>query len=124
MGPWLALNIQPFSLPLQKEGGAIYYLSPVIRATYDEIKRQGHIIAKMSAVQTQQLAKTIVERNALDSRTYSALVQLHREGAEPVLNRYQKLATDFPDLFTTTFSQLQMIVSELSKTSSLQDQGD
>lgn len=99
-GPAIANNQSNVYLgAVNKAGGSVYFLSPVLLSAQQEIERNSAEIAALSLEQTLALSKMLVEQHALSKLSFEALNMLIKDGPESIVPYYQRLAKKSPTKF-------------------------
>ena len=117
MGPWLANNTRAGYELVYREGGAVYYLTPVVSAVGEEIALNGDAIKYLSLNKSLELAQKIANEHSLDGMAFAALKMVHQSGSQETLIYYQKLVQHSPELFRKTFEKLKKML--IDSTSSI-----
>lgn len=106
-GPFLATDMRAsFGIEAVMQGGAVYHLSPVIRATQAEIRSLGSGLLSMGLEGLRGLAERMVEGHSLPSTTMSALMQYFRHGAERAIATYESHVERWSDMFERPLADL------------------
>lgn len=108
MGSYFAKNPGlGFGNPYFVAGGVIYYLDPVLKAADVKIREMRGDFNKLQLPELMELARTIVEKNALNSRSFHAILTLLQADApEEALDRYREYSYSSPDLFYSAYRDL------------------
>lgn len=106
-GPAIAHNVDnPFLGTVNKAGGSVYFLSPVLLAGQQELERNAVQIAAMNLEQTLALSKMLVEQHALSKLSFEALNMLIVDGPETILPYYQRIAKKSPVKFLKAYQDV------------------
>lgn len=99
-GPAIANNQSNVYLgTVNKYGGSVYFLSPVLLAAQQELERNGEKIGAFNLEQTLALSKMLVEQHAISKLSFEALNMLIKDGPESIVPYYQRLAKKSPSKF-------------------------
>lgn len=108
MGRYFAQNpSNGFGNPFFVAGGVIYYLDPVLRAGDEVIRSSRGGFSKYTLEELRTHARDIVKANALNSRSFHAILRFHSEkNADDALRQYREYSYSSPDLFFNAYSDL------------------
>lgn len=108
MGRYFAQNPgNGFGNPFFIAGGVIYYLDPALRAGEEVIKTSRGGFSQYTLDELMIHARDIVKANALNSRSFHAILRFHSEKtAEDALRQYREYTYNSPDLFFNAYSDL------------------
>ena len=96
-----------FGNPFYLAGGVIYYLEPALRGADEVIKAQRGHFNQLSLAELIEAAIKVVHENALDSRSFHAILSFLTEvDPQTALNRYREYSYNSPDLFYRAYSDL------------------
>lgn len=95
-----------FGDQLVMSGGGIYFLSPVLVEAYTLVSQRKIKPNELSNDELYDKAATIVKERALPFRSFSSIVRSLTEGAEPVIDQYEKMAFDSPEFFLNAYERL------------------
>ncbi|MFG1481649.1 hypothetical protein ABMA79_08545 [Halobacteriovorax sp. HFRX-2_2] len=114
MGPYLASDkVSPFAGEVVKQGGGVYFLSPVLIAAQREIENYNKDVLKYDLNETLKLSATIVEHHSINSRSFQGFAKYFKDGKEETLKYYKGLADRDPDLFLASYYDLVYLTSIL-----------
>lgn len=108
MGSYFAKNPGlGFGNPFFVAGGVIYYLDPVLKAADVKIRELRSDFHQLQLPELITLAREIVEKNALHSRSFHAILSfLQADHQEDALDRYREYSYSSPDLFYESYRDL------------------
>ncbi len=108
MGSFFAKNPSlGFGNPFFIAGGVIYYLDPVLKAADVKIRELRGDFKKLDLPELMNLAREVVEKNALNSRSFHAILTfLQADRPEDALDRYREYSYSSPELFYESYRDL------------------
>ena len=115
-GPYFAAHPElSMGSPTVMYGGAIYFLSYSLDAAQKFINWHPFKLKKMSIEDLRLKTYSIVEKNAVDHRSLSAIYYLFQNDPQEALVHYQEMKDKNPDLFTEAYQDLQKYVKYTDK---------
>lgn len=96
--------------PIIRDGGIVYFLSPVILATQKLINDFDYRTSNKDLDSMIKNAEEIVYYNSISARDFAALRIYFKEGREAAINQYKGMAVNSPDYFLMTYKNLKTYI--------------